>query len=217
MASPPLVALIDDDAVQLQIYRSQFNAMGASVSIFQSGQEFLGAAGEDPSNWDLVVVDYHMPGMNGIETIQNFGEHAPRDTEICLLSGNDLHEDDATLMSQLGLRFVPKTHKACAEIWSWSFSKNHSTPVSGAINNAPIVVCNSRGNEPALSIDGSKALVMPGCIQPGRVTLLGRRTLLIARNPMTVEERAVSKIRHESRALEWLKSNLITRGHDLLV
>ena len=68
------LALIEDDPVQRRLYSIQLSAnTGAQVTTFCSGNEFLEAAelGGDAwaSSFDVIVVDYLMPGLNGLETI----------------------------------------------------------------------------------------------------------------------------------------------------
>ena len=54
---PPAIALVDDDAVQLQLLKAQFTKLGANVSTFSSGDEFLRQR-RGGSMWDLIVVCY---------------------------------------------------------------------------------------------------------------------------------------------------------------
>ena len=57
----PTVAIVDDDSVQLSIYKKQFAKMGAKVVTFASGQEFVSQSISE-AKFDLVVMDYVMPG-----------------------------------------------------------------------------------------------------------------------------------------------------------
>ena len=58
MTLPPSVAIIDDDVVQLKLYKSQLTSLGANVTTFESGNAFL--AHQD-AMWDLIVVRESCP------------------------------------------------------------------------------------------------------------------------------------------------------------
>ena len=49
----PTVAIIDDDIVQLKLYKSQLTSLGANVTTFESGGVFLE---HQDAMWDLIVV-----------------------------------------------------------------------------------------------------------------------------------------------------------------
>jgi CheY-like chemotaxis protein/nitrogen-specific signal transduction histidine kinase len=61
-----LVLVVDDNATNREILRHQLERWGAIVSLASSGQEALDAA-ERGGRFDLAVLDYHMPLMNGVE------------------------------------------------------------------------------------------------------------------------------------------------------
>ena len=61
----PTIAIVDDDSVQLSIYKKQFAKMGANVVTFSSGQDFVSRSSSESKQFDLVVMDYVMPGMSG--------------------------------------------------------------------------------------------------------------------------------------------------------
>jgi signal transduction histidine kinase/CheY-like chemotaxis protein/HPt (histidine-containing phosphotransfer) domain-containing protein len=77
-ASPPLptlpqslrVLVVDDNASARQILQALCTSFGFSTRAVQGGQEALEALGFglDGHPYDLVLLDYHMPGIDGLET-----------------------------------------------------------------------------------------------------------------------------------------------------
>lgn len=115
-----MVALIDDDMVQLHLYRVQLTQLGAVVSTFTSGTEFLKLKdhGERGNfSWDFIVVDYMMPGLNGIETIDELGADTLASTKVFLFSGTSLSPKDEAKVATMGLELFSKCPTVCATIF----------------------------------------------------------------------------------------------------
>lgn len=81
---PHLILLVDDNRDGLLIRRALLEEQGYRVSVAHNGEEGLKAFHE--SKFDLVVTDYRMPAMNGVELIRKLRELQPR-LPIVLLSG----------------------------------------------------------------------------------------------------------------------------------
>ena len=116
----PSVAVIDDDYFHLHFLSSQFSNLGASVSTFSSGEDFLRHVIDVEKGvcpWDLVVVDYVMPVLDGIQTIRNFTSEMLRDTKVCMLTGSPAALD-ISYLTELGMKVVKKGASAFREIWS---------------------------------------------------------------------------------------------------
>jgi CheY-like chemotaxis protein len=80
----PRILLVDDNRDGLLVRRALLEELGYFVQLAQSGEEGLELFGA--SNYDVVVTDYRMPGMNGVELIvriRQLDAHA----RIVLLSG----------------------------------------------------------------------------------------------------------------------------------
>lgn len=81
---PHLILLVDDNRDGLLIRRALLEEQGFHVAIAHNGEEGLKAFQE--STFSLVVTDYRMPAMNGVELIRKLRELQPR-LPIVLLSG----------------------------------------------------------------------------------------------------------------------------------
>lgn len=113
----PAVALIEDDLVQLQLYKAQLTKYNCAVTVFNSGAEFLShISGEEPTSFDAVIIDYHMPGLNAIETIARLEQRFRQTCKICVISGNRLSKADRTTLEGQSIRVVQKNQGACPKI-----------------------------------------------------------------------------------------------------
>ena len=61
------IAIVDDDFVIQELVKTTFGAISASVSAYQSGNEFVEAAKTE--SFDLVFLDILMPGMDGFQVL----------------------------------------------------------------------------------------------------------------------------------------------------
>jgi FixJ family two-component response regulator len=63
--TPPLIAVVDDDAQVRTALGRLLRAIGYAVTGFRCGEEFLAAG--DALAPDCLVLDLHMPGMSGFD------------------------------------------------------------------------------------------------------------------------------------------------------
>ena len=116
------LALIEDDYVQRLSMEAQLSRLGAEVTTFSSGEEFLrkGCSIEQGfTPWDLIIVDYVMPEMNGIETISSLPSEVTDSSRVCVVSGNDLGAQDQSYLDTRDMIFVRKMPSACRQIWNY--------------------------------------------------------------------------------------------------
>ena len=83
-AANPNVLLVDDNRDGLIVRRSLLEEVGYRVQIATNGEEGLKLF--ESSNFDVVVTDYRMPRMNGVELIERIRKLNPN-ARIILLSG----------------------------------------------------------------------------------------------------------------------------------
>lgn len=80
----PNVLLVDDNRDGLLVRRSLLEELGYHVQVARNGEEGLKLF--ESSNFDVVVTDYKMPRMNGVEFIELVRKRNPN-ARIILLSG----------------------------------------------------------------------------------------------------------------------------------
>ncbi len=92
---PMDVLIVDDDEILLETAVETLESLGATAECAGSGLEALDmierrrAAGRD---YNIVIIDWQMPGLNGIETIRRVRTEAGSDTPILLISAYDWSE-----------------------------------------------------------------------------------------------------------------------------
>jgi CheY-like chemotaxis protein len=80
----PNILLVDDNRDGLLVRSSLLAEVGYTVQIAPNGEEGLKLF--NSSNFDVVVTDYRMPRMNGVELIQKIRKVNPN-ARVILLSG----------------------------------------------------------------------------------------------------------------------------------
>ena len=92
-SSPPRMAgsaervlLADDEPQVLSVARRTLESLGYEVSAHGSAQAALKVFEEDPQKWHLILTDFAMPGMNGVEFARQIRTRR-RDIPIILCTG----------------------------------------------------------------------------------------------------------------------------------
>lgn len=78
------VLLVDDEEEFIKTLSQRLEMRGLKVTAATRGQEAVALA--DKKNFDAIVIDLAMPGMDGLETLKRIKESHP-DAEIIMLSG----------------------------------------------------------------------------------------------------------------------------------
>ncbi len=93
---PARVLLVDDNRVNLEVASGLLERHGHSVTAVESGAAAIDAMERTGGGFDLVLLDMHMPEMDGIETarrLRRMGAGAPS-MPTYLLTANPSEQDD---------------------------------------------------------------------------------------------------------------------------
>ena len=82
---PTKVLIVDDEKDFVEMLSLRLNEMGETVMAVYNGQDCLDTLGENEI--DVVVLDIKMPGMDGIEVLQEIKKRFPI-IEVVMLTGH---------------------------------------------------------------------------------------------------------------------------------
>jgi CheY-like chemotaxis protein/anti-sigma regulatory factor (Ser/Thr protein kinase) len=99
------VLLVDDDDAVRTVLCEQLRDLGMEVETAASGQQAIEHMKKSKRGFDLLLTDFAMPGLNGIETIRSAREEWP-DLRVILMTG---YADDAAIgeMDQVAILRKP--------------------------------------------------------------------------------------------------------------
>jgi CheY-like chemotaxis protein len=66
------ILIVEDDAPSVKYYQTILNNSGADIKIFQNGKEFIDYITITADKIDLVIIDFLIPFVNGIECTRIF-------------------------------------------------------------------------------------------------------------------------------------------------
>ena len=92
---PVDVLVIDDDETVLQTAVTSLQSLGANAEEARSGEEALGMIKHrhfSGQHYDVVIIDWKMPDMDGVETIRRIRSEIDPDIPILLISAYDWSE-----------------------------------------------------------------------------------------------------------------------------
>ncbi len=84
------ILVVDDEAMQRASLKSSLEYLGYAVVVAEGGKDAL-AILQDDSDFDIAIVDYNMPEMDGVETIRNLRKMDDR-VNVILTSGTAQRE-----------------------------------------------------------------------------------------------------------------------------
>ncbi len=83
MSKKPRILIVDDEAAMRESLKDWLMEDGYEVNSAESGEAAVKMAAE--RNWDIVLLDLKMPGMDGIETLERIKEINP-DAEVLMMT-----------------------------------------------------------------------------------------------------------------------------------
>jgi len=92
---PMDILVVDDDEILLDTATDTLRSLGAAPEVAGSGLEALGMIArrhEQGRDYAVVIVDWKMPGMDGVETVQRIREEVDARIPILLVSAYDWSE-----------------------------------------------------------------------------------------------------------------------------
>ena len=101
----PRVAIVDDDLSVRRALARLLIASSFDARTFESGQAFLDSLPEGPP--DFVVLDLHMPGMNGLDVLAALAD-AGVAVPVIMISGHASPEAQARCLAAGALAYLGK-------------------------------------------------------------------------------------------------------------
>jgi CheY-like chemotaxis protein len=99
--APPRILIVDDEEAILYVFERYLSVAGYRVAVAGNGRDAVRAGEAGPV--DLLITDFRMPGMNGVEVIHSLRSLQP-DLPALVISGNPI---EAGTMPP-GVRFLSK-------------------------------------------------------------------------------------------------------------
>ena len=88
-AVPKRVAVVDDEEDLIAVYRLMLARMGAQIECAASdGDEIVQAVKDGKAHPDVIIMDYRMPRMGGLEAAERIRQVAPS-TRIVIATADD--------------------------------------------------------------------------------------------------------------------------------
>ena len=102
------IVVIDDDQLTLDLLRGKLRRVGAAVCCFEDCEEALAYL----SDYDVPVllVDHRMPGVSGIEFLEQLHLLGNMPPTVFLASAIELPADVAIAAERLGVHFLSKDY-----------------------------------------------------------------------------------------------------------
>jgi CheY-like chemotaxis protein len=92
MLDPMDVLVVDDDAVFLETTADTLRSLGVTADCASSGSEavsMIARRHEEGRDYSVVILDWKMPGMDGVETIRRIRREVDSNVPVLLISAYD--------------------------------------------------------------------------------------------------------------------------------
>jgi CheY-like chemotaxis protein len=108
--APRRLLIADDDPDIRWTLREVFEPVGFEVMLAETGEETLRVLDHDP-RFDCLLIDFHLPGITGLETIQLASQQPPTPISILLTA----HPTQEVLRKALDLKVFTVLSKPVAK------------------------------------------------------------------------------------------------------
>jgi len=105
------ILVVDDEELLRDSAKMFLEHRGHEVMVASSAIEALRILKKKETEFDLIISDYRMPGVTGVELLHAIRVWAKRDTPFVLVSGDTCSQNGNSLLeicASWGVLFVPK-------------------------------------------------------------------------------------------------------------
>lgn len=95
------ILLVDDDAFLRDMYATKFEEGGHAVSAAKNGNEAL-ALLKEIGSFDVILMDMVMPGMTGVELLENIKNEIDAPDMKCIVLSNQGEQTDIDAATKAG-------------------------------------------------------------------------------------------------------------------
>jgi len=99
------IMLVDDEEEFIELMSQRLETRGLKVIAVTSGEEAVAMAQD--RNLDVAIVDFAMPGIDGIETLKQIKEKRP-DVEVIMLTGQGTIHSGIEAMKHGAIDYLEK-------------------------------------------------------------------------------------------------------------
>ena len=103
-AEPSRLLIVEDSPLDQELYRR--NLGGFALEFASSGEDGLGRIAAEP--FDLVILDYGLPGLNGGQVLDTIRETLRLDTPVLVITGSGSEAIAADLLRRGASDYIPK-------------------------------------------------------------------------------------------------------------
>lgn len=101
------VLLVEDDHSLARVWKTLFEMLDYKISCYHTGLELLRQSHEVTA-YDVLITDYYLPDINGVDLIRELREHAPQMPAIVLTgSHEEFIRDAVTKMPDCHILYKP--------------------------------------------------------------------------------------------------------------